>query len=365
MPGPASTPIGKTDPMAPPITRVTAWMQDDYSCIIDVRAPAEFADDHVPGAINLPVLNDAERAEIGTLHKQIGPFEAKRRGAALVARNIARHLETELCNAPRDFRPLVYCWRGGQRSGAMARILSEIGWKTTVIEGGYKHYRKQVLEQLDSIPQQLNLVILRGATGTAKTRILHAAESKGAQVIDLEGLAHHRGSLLGPEPGIDQPSQRQFESGLAAVLARFDPAQPVFIEAESNKIGAIHIPKILWLAMKDAPSVSLSAPVAARVGFLLRDYAHVIAEPERLEPLLDWVVARIGHEAVTQWRALIASGDWNGFVSRVLEDHYDPAYRRSSARRGHHDLATLEAPDLTPDTIDQMASKLLASVSGE
>ncbi len=212
MHGPASTPIGKTDPMAPPITRVTAWMQDDYSCIIDVHAPAEFADDHVPGAINLPVLNDAERAEIGTIHKQIGPFEAKRRGAALVAQNIARHLETELCNAPRDFRPLVYCWRGGQRSGAMARILSEIGWKTTVIEGGYKHYRKQVLEQLDSIPQQLKLVILRGATGTAKTHILHAAESKGAQVIDLEGLAHHRGSLLGPEPGIDQPSQRQFES---------------------------------------------------------------------------------------------------------------------------------------------------------
>ncbi len=362
MPGPAFTPIGKTDSMTPPITRVTTWTLDDYNCIIDVRAPVEFADDHLPEAINLPVLNDAERAEIGTIHKKVGPFEAKRRGAALVARNIARHLDTELSNTPRDFKPLVYCWRGGKRSDAMARILSEIGWKTAVIEGGYKNYRKHVLETLDSIPPKLKLVILRGATGTAKTHILLAAERKGAQVIDLEGLAHHRGSLLGSEPGIDQPSQRQFESGLAAVLERLDPNQPVFIEAESSKIGAIHIPKILWHTMKDASSVSLSAPVSARVGFLLRDYAHVIAEPERLEPLLNWVVTRIGHEAVTEWRALIAAGDWDGFVSRVLEDHYDSAYRRSSSRRGHHDLATLEALELTPDAIDLMASKLVASV---
>ena len=351
--------------MPPPITRVTAWRLDDYSCIIDVRAPAEFAEDHLPGAINLPVLNDAERTEIGTLQKQVGPFEAKRRGAALVARNIARHLETELCNAPRDFKPLVYCWRGGQRSGAMAQILSEIGWKTTVIEGGYKNYRKQVLEQLDSISRRLKLVILRGATGTAKTQILHAAERKGAQVIDLEGLAHHRGSLLGPEPGIDQPSQRQFESDLAAVLARLDIEQPVFIEAESNKIGAIHIPKELWHVMKDAPSVSLSVPFKARVAFLLRDYAHVIAEPERIDPLLDWVVSRIGPGAVKEWRALITASDWSGFVSRVLEDHYDPAYRHSSARRGHRDLATLEALDLTPEAIDLIAFRLLTSVSPE
>ena len=346
--------------MAAPITRITSWTSDEYSQIIDVRAPMEFADDHVPGAINLPVLDDTERAEIGTLHKKISPFEAKRRGAAVVARNIAHHLETALADAPRDFRPLVYCWRGGQRSGAMARILSEIGWQTAVIEGGYKSYRKAVLDQLDTIPPQLHLVIVRGATGTAKTRILHAAASQGGQIIDLEGLAHHRGSLLGPEPGLAQPSQRQFESVLAAALNRLDPERPVFIEAESNKVGALHIPQALWRCMRNAESVSLSAPVAARVTFLLQDYAHVIAEPERLEPLLRWVVSRIGHETVTEWRALVAAGDWAGFVTHLLDDHYDPAYRRSAAQRGHRDLAVIEAETLTPEAIDALATRLLA-----
>ena len=345
--------------MAPPITRTSTWNSSDYSCIIDVRAPSEFAEDHVPGAINLPVLDDAERAEIGTLHKQVGAFEAKRRGAALVARNISRHLDMEFSDAPRDFRPLVYCWRGGQRSGAMARILSEIGWKVTVIDGGYKTYRKAVLNQLDSIPPQLRLIILRGPTGTAKTHILRAAAKAGGQVIDLEGLAQHRGSLLGPEPDHEQPSQRQFESGLANAMAAFDASQPVFIEAESNKVGALHVPPSLWKSMRDADSISLTAPLDQRVAFLLQDYAHVIAEPARLDPLLNWVVSRVGHATVDEWRSHIEGGDWPGFVTSVLRDHYDPAYKRSAAQRSHNDIAVIEAEALDRDAITLLADRLL------
>lgn len=346
--------------MSPPIKRTADWSSQSFSMIIDVRSESEFTDDHIPGAVSMPVLNDEERVEVGTLYKQVGAFEAKRRGAALVARNISRHLEEKLDHAPKDFAPLVYCWRGGQRSGAMARILSEIGWRVTLVDGGYKTYRKQVLDGLDEIPDQLRLIILRGRTGTAKTRILRAAAGLGAQVIDLEGLASHRGSLLGPEPGKGQPSQRLFESGLFDVMRRFDPNRPVFVEAESNKVGACHVPAALWRCMRGAPSLQVTAPLPARVAFLLEDYQHVVAEPSRLDPLLEWVVERIGHEAVARWREAIESDDWSGFVTRVLEDHYDPAYDRSAARRDHQDIEVLNTDALDDRAVADLAARLAA-----
>ena len=344
--------------MSPPIKRTSDWISHNFSMIIDVRSDSEYADDHIPGAVSMPVLNDVERAEIGTIYKQVGAFEAKRRGAALVARNISQHLETRLSDAPKDFAPLVYCWRGGQRSGAMARILSEIGWKVTLVEGGYKTYRKQVLDGLDEIPGRLRPIILRGRTGTAKTRILRAAAGLGAQVIDLEGLASHRGSLLGLEPGLNQPSQRLFESKLHDVMRQLDPERPVFIEAESNKVGACHVPAALWRIMRGAPSIQVTAPLPARVAFLLDDYQHVVAEPSRLDPLLEWVVERIGHEAVGHWREAIAASNWDGFVTRVLEDHYDPAYDRSAAKRDHRDIATITSDSLDEDAISTLSSQL-------
>ena len=348
--------------MSPPIKRTSDWISHNFSMIIDVRSDSEYADDHIPGAVSMPVLNDAERAEIGTMYKQVGAFEAKRRGAALVARNISQHLETRLSDAPKDFAPLVYCWRGGQRSGAMARILSEIGWKVTLVEGGYKTYRKQVLDGLDEIPGRLRPIILRGRTGTAKTRILRATAGLGAQVIDLEGLASHRGSLLGPEPGLNQPSQRLFESKLHDVMRQLDPERPVFIEAESNKVGACHVPAALWRIMRGAPSIQVTAPLPARVAFLLDDYQHVVAEPSRLDPLLEWVVERIGHEAVGHWREAIAASNWDGFVTRVLEDHYDPAYDRSAARRDHQDIDVLHTESLDDVAVADLAAKLASLV---
>lgn len=346
--------------MGAPIKRVESWTASDYDMIIDVRSPAEFADDHLPGAVNLPVLDNDQRAEIGTMYKQISPFAAKRAGAALVAGNIARHIGSALKDTDRNFRPLVYCWRGGQRSGAMAQIFSEIGWQTDLVDGGYKRYRKQVLDGLDSLPQSLNLIVLRGRTGLAKTHILQAALARGAQVIDLEALANHRGSLLGPEPDGEQPPQRLFESHLYAVLCGFDPARPVFIEAESNKVGQIHVPAALWAAMRGAVSVVADTKIEYRVAFLCRDYAHIIAEPARLDPLLDWVVTRLGHDIVDGWRRLIAAGDWPGFVRAVLDDHYDPAYEKSAAQRNHEIIATLDAGKLDAAAINSAADQLLA-----
>ena len=186
----------------------------DVDTIIDVRAPMEFAEDHLPGAINLPVLSDAQRAEVGTIYKQVSPFDARKIGGALVARNTARHLQTALADKNGGWQPLVYCWRGGQRSGAFSTILDQVGWRVQLLRGGYRSYRRLVVAALYDTPMPYRLMLIEGGTGTAKTRLLHHLAKTGAQVLDLEGLAQHRGSLFGAVDG-GQPHQKMFETRLA------------------------------------------------------------------------------------------------------------------------------------------------------
>jgi tRNA 2-selenouridine synthase len=230
-----------------------------FDALIDVRSPAEFALDHAPSAINLPVLGDEERAVVGTIYVQDSRFRARRLGAALVARNIARHLETALADRPHDFKPLVYCWRGGQRSNAMATVLAQVGWSTAVLAGGYRTYRRRVQTRLYNDPLGLDLVLLDGGTGSGKTEVLQALGTRGVQVVDLEALAEHRGSLFGAPAGAEQPSQKLFESRLLAAIEALDPARPVVVEAESHKIGERMLPPALWRAMDAAPRIALRA----------------------------------------------------------------------------------------------------------
>ena len=349
--------------MAPPITRLSADTAladlDQFDTIIDVRSPAEFADDHIPGAINLPVLDDQQRAEIGTIYKQINPFTAKRAGAALVAQNIATHLQTRLQDKDRNWRPLIYCWRGGQRSGAMAQIFSNIGWHSNVIEGGYKSYRRHVLDCLDHLPGQLSLLIVSGQTGTAKTHILRAASIKGAQIIDLEQLACHRGSLLGSEPGHPQPTQRYFESQLCLALKHCDPAQTILVEAESNKIGNIHVPPALWAAMRNAPTIRVTAPIDARVNFLQRDYAHMVSNPDLIMPLLSKLRHRHSAKQLAAWNEMIDRKDWPDFIKSLLATHYDPSYQRSGSIRQARETGIVAATTLGADDIDRLADAIM------
>ena len=343
--------------MVAPIRIGTEWTRD-VDTIIDVRSPAEFAEDHIPGAINLPVLSDAERAKVGTIHKQISPFEARKLGASMAATNIARHIQENLKDQAAGWKPLVYCWRGGQRSGSMARILAEIGWVTTVLEGGYKYYRQRVSEELISRVDPLYPVLLQGPTGTAKTHILRAASAAGGQVLDLEGLACHRGSLLGAEPGADQPGQRHFESLLHQALCQLDSSRPVLIEAESSRIGQCHIPRALWQKMQHAPQILIKADIAARVEFLKRDYAHIIASPETLTVLIDGMVYRHGHAICDEWRRQVSEGDWDGLVTALITDHYDPAYQSSTRRRKGDVLGAITAGGLSPDDIPVLAASV-------
>ncbi len=304
----------------------------NFDTIIDARTPSEYALDHIPGAVNAPVLDDAERAQVGTLYKQVSPFEAKKLGGALVAKNVAHHLETIFKDARKDWKPLVYCWRGGKRSGAMAHILREVGWDAQTLPGGYRAYRRWVVEQLQEIPLNLSFRVVHGPTGSGKSRFLAALERAGAQVLDLEALAAHRGSVLGGLPQQPQPSQKWFESQLLARLRSADAARPLYVEGESKKIGEVQVPEALMARMRASPCVLLETGMETRVTLLLEEYRHFTADRAALEAQLDCLVALHGREKIGRWKALAAAGDWRGFVERLLVEHYDPAYARSSAR---------------------------------
>jgi len=305
---------------------------DRFDAIIDVRSPGEFAEDHIPGAVNCPVLDDAERVEIGTLHKQVSAFAARRRGAALVAANIARHLQSPAFERPREWRPLVYCWRGGQRSGAMNHVLGRIGWHSAQLAGGYRAYRRAVLDALETLPLRFSFRVVCGTTGSGKSRLLRHLRTCGAQVLDLEELARHRGSVLGDLPAAPQPSQKWFESQLWAALRALDTERPVFVESESRKIGALRVPDALIGHMRAAPCVLLELPLAERVRLLREEYLHFEQDVAALGTQLDCLAVLHGRERVGQWKKLAAQSRWNAMVQRLLVEHYDPAYLRSIGR---------------------------------
>jgi tRNA 2-selenouridine synthase len=301
----------------------------EFTDRIDVRSQAEYALDHLPGAANHPVLDDGERARIGTLHKQESAFAAKKAGAALVAKNIAAMLESAFADRPHEWRPLVYCWRGGKRSGALTHVLNEIGWKAVQLDGGYKAYRRHVVAELAQLPQRFSYQVICGVTGSGKSRLLQVLGAAGAQVLDLEALARHRGSLLGDLPGARQPSQRGFESALWERLTSFDPARPVYVESESKKVGEIRVPQNLIERMWQSPCVRVESALGARLALLRTEYAHFIADPEALHKRLGHLGALRGAAATTRWRALSEAGEWDALVEDLLVEHYDPAYLRS------------------------------------
>ncbi len=320
-----------TDPMRRSAL-VTVAELDAYDEVIDARSPSEYAEDHVPGAINLPVLDDAERARVGTVYKQESPFTAKKLGAALVARNIARHLETHFADRPRDYRPLVYCWRGGNRSGAMVHVLRAIGWDAAQLDGGYKAYRRAVVAELMSLPERLRFVVICGRTGVGKSRLLRDLARLGAQVLDLEGLAAHMGSVLGAYPDRSQPPQKLFESRIWQALRRFDPSRPVFVESESKKIGRLHTPEALLQRMRASECLTLEADLPVRIALLKAEYQHFLADGSALARQLDKLTRLQGHTRIAHWKQLARAGAWDELVGELLLYHYDPAYGRSLGR---------------------------------
>jgi tRNA 2-selenouridine synthase len=334
-----------------------------FHTVIDVRSPAEFALDHLPGAVNWPVLDNEQRAVVGTLYVQQGPLPARKLGAALVARNIADHLDRWVRDMPRDWHPLVYCWRGGQRSGTMAWFLGEIGFRTAKLSGGYKAFRAVVRQDLAEQPARLRFRVLAGRTGSGKTRLLHALAEAGAQVLDLEGLASHRGSVLGAVPQHPQPSQKGFDTLLWQALRRLDPARPVYVESESRKIGTVQVPDGLLLTMRDqGQGLRVEMPFEARVRLLLQDYAHFAQDPEGFCRLLDGLVELRGRENVQRWQAQARAGQWAQVFGELMQQHYDPLYLRSMRHHfgGYDQAPVVQLADGEPATLRQAAAELLA-----
>ena len=308
---------------------VTLDRAGEFDEIIDVRTPLEFAEDHIPGALNAPVLSNEERVLVGTMYRQVSPYEATRVGAAMVARNIARHLDTTFADRPRNWRPLIYCWRGGKRSGSMTTWFNLIGWRARQLDGGYKAYRRAVCATLDSLPTRFRYIALVGHTGCGKTRLLNALRDVGAQTLDLEALACHRGSLLGALPGTPQPAQKGFDSGLVETLGRFDPQWPVFVESESRRIGLVQLPIALIEAFHAGPWVQVEAAHDERIAFLLDDYAHLFDEPDAFKAQLHRLIGLHSREEVMRWKALIDADARVDLFTELIDRHYDPAYART------------------------------------
>jgi tRNA 2-selenouridine synthase len=326
-----------------------------YDVIIDARSPSEFAEDHIPGAVNLPVLTDEERHEVGTIYVQESRFKARRIGGGYVAKNVGRYLQTVMADWPASHQLLVYCWRGGMRSNSMAVILSQVGWRTSVLSGGYRTYRRRVSERLYDGESLKHVVLLDGHTGSGKTEVLQRLEAHGVQTLDLEGLAEHRGSLLGALPGRPQPSQKMFESRLLAAIERLDPERPVVIEAESSKVGERILPPVVWSAMTAAPRIELSVPAAERARYLAGVYQELGRDAETLIGLLARLPDRPGRKRLEAWTELVRAGALEELAAGLIEAHYDPAYRRSGRKEERHILGTVSLDRLDREGLDGAA----------
>ena len=321
-------------PSHPHILKLDQFLSelDSFDLVIDVRSPAEFALDHIPGAVNFPVLSNDERAQIGTLYKQVSPFAAKKLGAALVSKNIAEHIENHLLELPRAWRPLIYCWRGGERSGAFTHILNRIGWKAMRLESGYQGFRRTVINGLDQAANAFTFQVICGMTGSGKTRVLQEIGALGLQILDLEGLAVHRGSVLGNEPDIDQPSQKGFETALWNALRKLDPSQPVFVESESKKVGGLHIPDALMEKIRNGACIELRSSAQTRVSWLIREYHHFLTGTDNFKDKLALLTAHYGKGQIAKWNEAIDAGNFPELVEELLVKHYDPSYQSSIVR---------------------------------
>jgi tRNA 2-selenouridine synthase len=334
-----------------------------FDTVIDARTEDEHALDHVPGAINWPTLNNQERIDIGTMYKQVNAFEAKKRGAALSARNIAAHIEREVIDLPRDWKPLVYCWRGGNRSGALATILGAIGFRVTLIEGGYKAWRAALVDDLPALVPSFQYRVVCGPTGSGKTRLLQALAAQGAQVLDLEALACHRSSVLGHVPGLAQPSQKHFDTRIWARLRELDASRVVYVECESKKVGNVRVPDALIDAMRESPCIDVQLPNEARVALLLEDYAYFVNDSahfiERLQALNDIR----GKAVIERWSEWVRDGQTPAVVHELLRDHYDPVYRQSIDRNfmQYPQAQVFESKEHSAAAFEQMAQTILAA----
>ena len=335
------------------------WDNNRYDEIIDVRSPGEYFEDHIVGSTNLPVLYDYEREIVGKIYKNISPFKAKILASSLITKNVSKHINTHFSSKNGSWRPLIYCWRGGQRSKALSIILSQIGWRTTQLEGGYKFYRKEIINKIDKMSQKLNIVLISGKTGTGKTQIIKKLIENGAQAIDLEDLANHKGSLLGRNIDKNQPTQKYFESLIYSKLIEFNFKKKVYIEAESSKIGQLHIPKELWKNMLSSKKIQIKTPIHNRIKFLLNDYDYMISNDSLFQPLLTGLEQKISKNLINEWKKYIKNKEWEKLVKSLLDNHYDPSYKNNFDEKKQKLMKTINLDCIDEKNLIDTAKQIL------
>lgn len=307
---------------------ITLDQLDDLSdpFLVDVRSPGEYREDHLPGAVNLPVLDDDQRDRVGTIYHQESTFKARREGAKLICANAPDIIDTIDKHASQERPVVLYCWRGGQRSQSLSLILDRIGYNVHRLEGGYKSYRKRVHDYLREGRWDSPIVTLFGYTGSGKTRVLEQLNDQGESILDLEAAANHRGSAFGGVGLGDQPTQKSFERDLYEQL-RHAPA-PIYSEGESRKIGGRIIPDELFDRVVESPRVWLEVPREVRVENISRDYPWREHREELTEKLTN-LTERLGSDRVDSLRSQLRDGNVESVVDTLLTEYYDPAYEKS------------------------------------
>lgn len=315
--------------------------------VLDVRSPGEYRQGHIPGAISFPLFTDEERAAVGTMYKQVGKEEAMELGLRIVGPKMADFVIQAKILAPHR-RLAVHCWRGGQRSGSMAWLFRQAGFDVISLEGGYKAFRRLVLDGLHGTA--LKLVVLGGKTGSGKTKILHALRNMGEQIIDLEGLAHHKGSAFGFIGEAPQPTVEQFENELFDTSLHLDPASRIWVENESRSIGRIYLPEGFWTKMKSAPLVIIEIPDEARIENLLSDY--VLTDRTELETAFQKIARKLGGQHLKTALESLQAGDYAA-AAHIALAYYDKTYLFGLDSSLSSDIRKIEFQHGDPQVIAQ------------
>ncbi len=294
--------------------------------LVDVRSPAEFAQGHIPGAVNIPLFDNDERAIVGIGYKNGGKEHAVQLGLEIVGPKLANFVKQAKRLAPKK-EILIHCWRGGMRSGSMAWLFETAGMKTYTLEGGYKAYRRYIREQFS---RPVKMLVLGGYTGSGKTDILKILEKQGEQFLDIEGIAHHKGSVFGPLGQRPQPTNEQFENNLADVWRKFDFSRTLWTEDESRQLGKCVLPDPLFFQLREAPLIKIVVPKNERVKRLVKEYGEF--PMEALEEQLVKIRERLGGQNLKEALAALKTGDLEKVASLTLQ-YYDKAYAHGASQR--------------------------------
>jgi len=309
--------------------------------ILDVRSPAEYEKGHIPGARSFPLFTDEERAVVGTLYSKSGREAAYFAGLDIVGPKMSAFVKKALRLVPKR-KLLIHCWRGGMRSASMGWLLQSAGFDVMILEGGYKKYRAYIRESFN-IP--VKMLVLSGMTGCGKTEILHEIKKRGAQILDLEGIANHKGSVFGHLGQNPQPSTEQFENNLAEIWRTFDFSKPLWIEDESRNVGLVSIPDPLYTLMTKATVIRIDFQKEYRVMRLVSEYAGI--NDEEIAFNLQKIKDSLGHKNVQDLLLLLSSQEYAAFTHKIL-DYYDESYDYSLKRKAFSSILSFSPQEVTP-----------------